>query len=261
MGTRHVRLRYHAQEVYAMTVYDSRIAEGWPNEPDIRVSYDTALWDSGILVRYVPERPIGSLTLRLGAGSRLRSGTIVYAGSVIGRALDTGHNVVIREESVIGDDVFISSNTVVDYGCRLGHGVRIDSNCYLSPFTTVEEDAVIGAGCTFQSEFPGGGRQTRRPQGPLVRRGARIGINVSILPGVVIGDGALIGSGSVITRDVPDGMVAAGAPAEILCSVDELSEQADGSGIPDPAGRPIPNPDPKSGGTGGWLLFGERALR
>ena len=49
--------------------------------------------------------------------------------------------------------------------------------------------------------------------GPLVRKGAQIGVNVTLLPYVTIGRGAIIGAGSVVTRDVPDGMIAYGNPA------------------------------------------------
>jgi acetyltransferase-like isoleucine patch superfamily enzyme len=210
-----------------MTVFDSRIAEGCANELEIRAAYDTSLWDSGVLVRYPPERSVPTQALQLGAGARLRSGTIIYAGSIIGRALDTGHNVIIREEGVIGDDVYISSNSVVDYGCRLGNDVRIESNCYLSPLTTVEDDVVIGAGCTFTTECHSRHECADLIEGPVLRRGSRIGVNVSILPGVIVGRGALVGSGSVVTRDVPDGAVAVGVPARVVCRVEELNGQAE----------------------------------
>jgi acetyltransferase-like isoleucine patch superfamily enzyme len=218
------RLREHLHiKRLSMAVHDSRIIDGCGDEQEIRIAYDTALWDSGVLVRYAPERPVVSFDLRLGAGARLRSGTIIYAASVIGRALDTGHNVIIREENEIGDDVYIANNTVLDYGCRLGNDVRIDSNCYISPYTTVEDDVVIGAGCTFTTErVPGMGR-LERGQGPTVRRGARIGVNVAILPGVVVGEAAMVGSGSVVTRDVPDRTVVVGVPARVLCRIDQLN--------------------------------------
>jgi serine acetyltransferase len=59
-------------------------------------------------------------------------------------------------------------------------------------------------------------------QGPTIRRGARIGVNVTLLPHIVIGENALIGAGSVVTIDVPAGMLAVGSPARIISTVDEL---------------------------------------
>jgi acetyltransferase-like isoleucine patch superfamily enzyme len=58
--------------------------------------------------------------------------------------------------------------------------------------------------------------------GAIVRRLARIGANVTVLPGVEIGEGALIGAGSVVLANVPAGMVAVGNPARVIKAVDEL---------------------------------------
>jgi acetyltransferase-like isoleucine patch superfamily enzyme len=206
-------------------LHDSRIADGSADETDIRAAYDTTLWDSGVLVRYTPERPLQSVELRLGAGARLRSGTIIYAGSEIGRGLDTGHNVVIREESVIGEDVYVSSNTVIDHGCRLGNDVRIGSNCYLSPSSVLEHEVVVGAGCTFTTDLPPGRGLADAAEAPILRRGAWIGPHVSILPGVVIGEDAVVAAGSVVTSSVPAGMMAAGVPARIVGQVETLRDR------------------------------------
>jgi acetyltransferase-like isoleucine patch superfamily enzyme len=59
-------------------------------------------------------------------------------------------------------------------------------------------------------------------KGPLVRRGAQIGINVSLLPRVTIGEYAVIGAASVVTRDIPPGVVACGNPARITGMIKEL---------------------------------------
>jgi acetyltransferase-like isoleucine patch superfamily enzyme len=59
-------------------------------------------------------------------------------------------------------------------------------------------------------------------KGPTIRRGARIGVNVTMTPGVEIGAYALVGSGSVVTRDVPPGAVVAGSPARVMKMTSEL---------------------------------------
>ena len=59
-------------------------------------------------------------------------------------------------------------------------------------------------------------------RGPTVKRGARIGVNVTLLPHITIGEGTLIGAGSVVTRDVPAHSVAYGNPARLIGSTDEL---------------------------------------
>lgn len=161
--------------------------------------------------------------LVLGAGARLRSGTVLYDGTTIGRGLQTGHGVVIREGCEIGDDVSVWSNTVVDYGCRIGDRVKIHCNCYVAQYTELEDDVFLAPGVTIANDlYPGDERSARLMAGPKIGAAAQIGVNVTILPFVRIGAGALIGSGSVVTRDIPAGVVAFGNPAVPRRAVSDL---------------------------------------
>ena len=87
--------------------------------------------DPGVILGYLPGRQIDRLELKIGKGARIRSGTVIYAGSTIGANLETGHNVLIREQNEIGDNFTIWSNTVIDYGCRIGNSVVIRCNVYV----------------------------------------------------------------------------------------------------------------------------------
>jgi acetyltransferase-like isoleucine patch superfamily enzyme len=181
----------------------------------------------GAIVGYPVSRggraPLVLAALVLGAGARLRSGTVLYDGSVIGSALQTGHGVVVREESVIGDDVCIWSNSVVDYGCRIGNRVKIHCNCYIAQYSEIGDDAFLAPGVTTANDlYPGDERSAAAMGGPKIERAAQIGANVTILPYVRIGAGSLIGAGSVVTRDIPAGVVAFGNPAVVRRRVDEL---------------------------------------
>ena len=192
-------------------------------------------WDPGVIVGYPPDRPGVEPALTLGPGARLRAGTIVYGGSSIGRNLATGHHVVVREQNRIGDDVAIWSNTVVDYGCRIGDRVKIHCNVYLPQHTVLEDDVFIAPGCTFANDVHPGCRcaDPASFRGPTIRRGARIGVNATITPGVEIGAYALVGAGSVVTRDVPPGTVVAGNPARVIRGTRELRCPDGGAAYPD----------------------------
>jgi acetyltransferase-like isoleucine patch superfamily enzyme len=178
--------------------------------------------DHGVLVGY-PVSRASAEPLVLGAGARLRSGTVLYDGSTIGRGLQTGHGVVIREACEVGDDVSVWTNTVIDYGCRIGHRVKIHCNCYVAQYTELEDDVFLAPGVMIANDlYPGDRRSAQLMAGPRIGAGAQIGVNVTILPFVRIGAGALIGAGSVVTRDIPAATVAFGNPAAPRRTVGEL---------------------------------------
>jgi acetyltransferase-like isoleucine patch superfamily enzyme len=180
--------------------------------------------DDDVILGYASSRSTAR-TLVLGPGARLRSGTVLYAGCQIGADFQTGHHVVVREDSRIGDQVSVWSNTVIDYGCIVGSRVKIHCNCYVAQYTELEDDAFLAPGVTIANDlFPGRARSANAMAGPLIRAGAQIGVNVTILPYVTIGANAIVGAGSVVTRDIPPGTIAYGNPAVPTRRVDELAD-------------------------------------
>jgi acetyltransferase-like isoleucine patch superfamily enzyme len=181
-----------------------------PKSPDLTVGTEAEEW---VILGY-PSPRTNSDQLHVGPDAILRSGTVIYSDSVVGARLSTGHNVVIREQNVIGDDVSIWSNSIIDYGCRIGNRVKIHCNCYVAQFTVLDDDVFLAPGvCIANDLYPGDLESARRMRGPRIGLGAQIGANVTILPYVEIGAGALIGAGSVVTHDIPSGSVAYGNPA------------------------------------------------
>lgn len=159
-----------------------------------------------------PGRGTAARPARIGASARIRSHTVIYANTVIGDRLETGHHVVIREENAIGDGVWIWSHATVDYGCRIGNRVRIHNHVYVAQGTVLEDDVFLAPGVMIANDrYP----ISATMEGPVIKRGAAVGVNATILPGVVIGEGALVGAGSVVTRNVPPGAIVAGNPARV----------------------------------------------
>jgi acetyltransferase-like isoleucine patch superfamily enzyme len=176
--------------------------------------------EKNVILGYLPSRKITDLLIVIGDNAKVRTGSIIYAGSRIGSNLDCGHNVVIREENKIGDGFSIWSNSVIDYGCTIGSNVKIHCNVYVAQFTSIEDDAFLAPGVIIANDpHPVCGDCMK---GPTIGKGARIGVNVTILPRVEIGERSLIGAGSVVTKDVPAETVVAGNPARVIGSIYDL---------------------------------------
>jgi acetyltransferase-like isoleucine patch superfamily enzyme len=156
----------------------------------------------------------------LGDDCRIRSGSVIYQAVVIGNHFETGHHVIIREENKIGDFVQIWTNTVVDYGCRIGDRVKIHTSVYIPQYTVIEDDVFIAPGVVLANDkYP----VSDHLEGPRIKRGARIGVNVTILPGIIIGEEALVGAGSVVTKNVPDRAVVIGNPDRTVGMTDQIN--------------------------------------
>ncbi|MEP7177948.1 MAG: acyltransferase [Pseudonocardiales bacterium] len=181
--------------------------------------------DATAVLGYPSAREIGyDPGLVVGPDARVRSGTTIYVGSRIGARFQTGHNVVIREECAIGDDVSVWSNTIIDYGCHIGNRVKIHSNCYIAQFTEIEDDAFLAPGVGIANDlYPGQAASAHVMSGPWIGTAAQIGVNVTLLPYVRIGAGCLIGAGAVVVHDIPDGCVAFGNPATVRGHVNDLT--------------------------------------
>jgi acetyltransferase-like isoleucine patch superfamily enzyme len=179
--------------------------------------------DPQAVVGTVSGRTIADTSLEVGPHAKIRAFSVIYAGSHIGSHLETGHGAVIREENKIGDHLSIWNNSTIDYGCVIGNNVRVHTGVYVAQFTTIEDDVFLAPGVMIAND--------RHPicrdclQGPTIKRGARIGINSTLLPGVVIGEGALVGAAAVVTKDVPPGVVVAGNPARVMGDVETLNRR------------------------------------
>jgi acetyltransferase-like isoleucine patch superfamily enzyme len=179
--------------------------------------------DHNVVLGYRTGRSIPSQALSIGQEAAIRSGTVIYGGTTIGSGLNTGHNVVIREENTIGDNVSIWSNSHIDYGCHIGNNVKIHANVYVAQFTVIEDDAFLAPGVMIANDPHPLCEACTHEKAPQIRKGARIGVNVTILPDVVIGEYALVGAGSVVTKDVPAQAVIYGNPAQVAKSIDDLT--------------------------------------
>ena len=129
----------------------------------------------------------------------------------------------------IGDDTKIGTFVEIQKGARIGNRVKVSSHSFICEGVTIEDEVFIGHGVMFiNDKYPraatGAGQlQTEADwicTPTLIKRGASIGSNATILCGVTVGENAIVGAGSVVTRDVPPGAVVAGSPARIIRTIE-----------------------------------------
>jgi UDP-2-acetamido-3-amino-2,3-dideoxy-glucuronate N-acetyltransferase len=136
---------------------------------------------------------------RIGRGTRIWAFAHVLPGAVLGEDCNVCDHVFIENEVIVGDRVTIKC------GVQLWDGIRL------------EDDVFVGPNATFTNDpAPRSKRHLAEYPETLVRRGASIGANATILPGITIGQHALVGAGAVVTRSVPAYAVVVGSPARIV---------------------------------------------
>ena len=179
--------------------------------------------DSSAHLGVVSPRLKTKSSLIIGSKAIIRSGSVIYAGTRIGHHLQTGHNVVIREENHIGDNFCIWNHSTIDYGCSIGNRVKVHCNCYVAQYTTLEDDVFLAPWVTLANDlYPGLKASAKVMKGPYLEKGVQVGINVTILPYVRIGALSVIGAGSLVTKSIPAGYVVAGNPASPRGKIENL---------------------------------------
>jgi len=165
----------------------------------------------------------GELQTIIGEGAVIRSHTVIYAGNIIGRNFQTGNKVNIRESNRIGNDVSVGTMSVIEHHVEIGDKVRIHTQVFIPEFSILEEGCWIGPHVVFtNARYPLSPGVKDSLQGPVIRKGAKIGANATLLPGVVVGENALVGAGAVVVQDVPAGAVVVGNPARVIRHVADL---------------------------------------
>lgn len=141
---------------------------------------------------------------------------IVEPGATIGAKSRIWAFAHILPRAVIGTDCNICDHVFVENDVVVGNRVTIKSGVQLWDGISVEDDVFIGPNATFTNDpFPRSKQYQTHVKRILIRHGASIGANATILPGVTIGPNAMVGAGAVVTHDVPPNAVVRGNPARI----------------------------------------------
>lgn len=156
----------------------------------------------------------------IGKNCTIRDFTVIYSKSRIGDNVQTGHYVVIREETSVGSGTLVGTEVVIENRCTIGRNVSIQTGVYIPTNTVIEDDVFLGPNVSITNDKYMG-RGDIKLIGARIERGARIGSNSTILPGIRIGRDSLVAAGAVVTKDVPPYKMVAGVPAKVIGDVPE----------------------------------------
>jgi UDP-2-acetamido-3-amino-2,3-dideoxy-glucuronate N-acetyltransferase len=163
----------------------------------------------------------------IGDEATIAAGAVVVAGASIGAAAFIGDQAHVRERAVVGSESGVGRGSAVDNDVVIGDRVRIQTGCYLTAFSTVDDDVFLGPGVfMFNDNAMGRHEKGIELKGATLRRACRIGGGALILPGIEVGEEAFVATGSVVTRDVPARTLVMGSPARRVRDVgdEELIE-------------------------------------
>jgi UDP-2-acetamido-3-amino-2,3-dideoxy-glucuronate N-acetyltransferase len=155
---------------------------------------------------------------------------VVENGAEIGKGTKIWHYAHVRKSCRIGEGCVVGKSVFIDAEVKIGNHVKIQNFATLYLGLTIEDGVYIGPSVTFTNDkVPRAINPDGTPKSPSdwtclkthIKKGASIGANATILPGVTVGEWAMIGAGAVVTKDVPAYSVAMGNPAKVIGKVDE----------------------------------------
>ena len=152
---------------------------------------------------------------------------VIDDGAIIGAGTKIWHFSHVMSGSIVGERCTLGQNVVIGPDVRIGSGCKIQNNVSIYKAVTLEDDVFCGPSCVFTN--------VRNPRAfierknefeqTIVRRGATIGANATIVCGTEIGEYAMVGAGAVVTADVAPHALVVGAPARFLSWVSRSGER------------------------------------
>jgi len=197
----------------------------------VRVGQYSKIMDNVILGKVPSKASLSATTgdarqlppLKLGKAVTVGAGCIIYKGSIIGDMVFFGDMASIREDVNIGEYTIIGRGVTVENKVNIGRKCKIETEAYITAMSTIEDYCFIAPEVTLTNDNFLGRTEERKKHfgGPTIKKGARIGANSTLLPGIEIGEDALVGAASVVTKDVKPRIIVIGTPARYVRKVPE----------------------------------------
>ena len=160
---------------------------------------------------------------------RIDESANVDPSAIVGEGTTIWQNCIIQNDVVIGENCIIGANVFVEKGVRIGSGVKIKNNIAIYSGAVIEDDVFLGSNCVFTNVINSRAFISRKHEfkSTVIRKGATIGANATLVCGHTIGRYAMVGAGSVITHDVDDYSIIMGNPGRLHGYVCECGYRLD----------------------------------
>jgi UDP-2-acetamido-3-amino-2,3-dideoxy-glucuronate N-acetyltransferase len=154
---------------------------------------------------------------------------VIDQGSEIGENTKIWHFTHVMPKSIIGKNCNIGQNVFIDNNVKIGNGVKIQNNVSVYNSVIVEDDCFLGPSMVFTNVINPRAHIERKHEykTTLLKQGATIGANATIVCGITLGKYCLVGAGAVVIRDVPDFALIVGNPSKQIGWVSEAGIKLD----------------------------------
>ncbi len=152
----------------------------------------------------------------------IHDSAFVEEGAEVGDNTKVWMNSQIRAGSIVGDNCIISKDTFIDENVKIGNRCKIQNGVSVYHGVTIEDDVFVGPNACFTNDkVPRAFNQDWHITKTLIKRGASIGANATIVCGIIIGEYSMVAAGSVVTKDVKPYSLVMGNPAKHYSYVDK----------------------------------------
>lgn len=141
--------------------------------------------------------------------------SFVDKGCEIGEGTKVWHFCHIMSNAIIGTNCNIGQNVFIANNVKIGNNVKIQNNISIYEGVEIEDNCFLAPSCVFTNVKKPNSLTKQKYAKTLIKKGAMIGANSTIVCGITIGCNVIIGAGSVVTKDMPDNVIAYGNPAKI----------------------------------------------
>jgi len=147
--------------------------------------------------------------------------TVIYRGCRLGQKVLVADLSTVRENVTVGDYTIVGRGVAIENFCNIGRYVKLETNVYITAYSEIEDRVFVAPGVATSNDNYIGRTEERFKhfKGVTIKKGGRIGVQATILPGVTIHEDALVAAGALVTKDVPARKIVAGVPAKVFRDV------------------------------------------